>query len=348
MLMNTKLKAATLLISSALTAYSVQASSYSDVIVFGDSLSDVGNLHALDFAGGPAEGQTYGARFSNGPVLVEYIASSIKGIDVTANPLSPSLHLTGNNVGTNYAVAGAKSLDEDGDPTTFDTNLPTQINAYLAANNFSSDSNALYLMTIGGNDIRAARDIIAYNINQTTTSETPRLDAYDFIYQAAEGTVTEIAKLAATGAQDIILINAPDIGAIPETPLIQSQVIAGSSGFIEKLQAKYLNYSTSNLTNTYNALTKIGLAKLTRELNSQGLEPNIQVFDFNGIFQSIIKSPSTYDFTNVSEACNYIFSAQEIKPECFISTDYLFFDEVHPTTKGHSIAAAALIQDLQL
>lgn len=51
------------------------ASSFSAVVVYGDSLSDNGNLHAV--AGLPLSPPYYKGRFSNGPVAVEQLATGL-------------------------------------------------------------------------------------------------------------------------------------------------------------------------------------------------------------------------------------------------------------------------------
>ncbi len=46
--------------------------------------------------------------------------------------LTPSYHLLPvNSFGNNYAIAGAKAVDDDGDESTPDINLPTQVNGFL-------------------------------------------------------------------------------------------------------------------------------------------------------------------------------------------------------------------------
>ena len=73
--------------------------------------------------------------------------------------ISNALHLTGTRHGNNFAVAGAVTIDKDGDGTTPDINLSTQVNSYLAFNGHQAEPVALYVLMIGGNDIRAARTI---------------------------------------------------------------------------------------------------------------------------------------------------------------------------------------------
>ena len=76
------------------------ASDISQLVIFGDSLSDTGNLGSV-IGGIPAP--YFNNRISNGPVAVETLSAKFND---TANA---SLHLLGLNAGHNYAVAGAKA-----------------------------------------------------------------------------------------------------------------------------------------------------------------------------------------------------------------------------------------------
>lgn len=95
---------------------------FSGLVVFGDSLSDMGNA----------------GRFSDGPVWVEHLAATF---DLT---LAPS-----GSGGSNYAVGGARTHGAPGA-------LRGQVDAFLAAGGPSLDGEALYVVFGGGNDLLAA------------------------------------------------------------------------------------------------------------------------------------------------------------------------------------------------
>jgi phospholipase/lecithinase/hemolysin len=117
-----------LVIGSALFALIGYAHPISQVVSFGDSLSDNGNLFALTgYPGAPY----WQGRFSNGPVWVEYLSSD----------LGKTLN--------DYAYGGA-------DTDTVNTLAPGtgirwQVDSYLAAHP-SVDSDALYVLNGGTND----------------------------------------------------------------------------------------------------------------------------------------------------------------------------------------------------
>lgn len=167
--------------------------SYSQVFIFGDSLSDTGNLASVI---GDFPPPYFMNRVSNGPVAVDTFTTELGH---TANA---SLHLIGPEVGSNYAVAGANALGEE----LIDLN--TQIMSFHANHGFVAPSDALYVIFIGGNDIRSARSVA-------------ELSAAKLIVKAAANEVRQaILSLSSTGARSFILVNAPNVGLIPETQLI--------------------------------------------------------------------------------------------------------------------------------
>lgn len=100
------------------------ANAFSDVYVFGDSLSDAGALAVLSPANCPPPPYA-GCRFSNGPVWVENLASRLG--------LSASTACAG---GTNYAIGGQRS----------DQILGGQIPLFSSHMGGVADSSALYVI----------------------------------------------------------------------------------------------------------------------------------------------------------------------------------------------------------
>ena len=74
---------------------SAQASMYSDLVFFGDSLSDTGNVLSLSTAFAPPPFPSFPAapgRFSNGPVWAEYLA---QGLGFAGNAAPSNLFFAG-------------------------------------------------------------------------------------------------------------------------------------------------------------------------------------------------------------------------------------------------------------
>ncbi|MEO7387019.1 MAG: SGNH/GDSL hydrolase family protein [Gammaproteobacteria bacterium] len=178
---------------------SSQAFAYSSLYVFGDSLSDTGNIYIS--TGGIPLPPYAGGRFSNGPVWVETLAANL---GLAANPA-----LGG---GTNYAFGGAPT----GAPySSSSPSLTYQVNTlYLPSVAGAADPNALYVVWGGGNDVRAIG-----------TGAAPP--------SAIASSVTNIANiintLAAAGAQNFVVPNLPDIGLTPEAIAGGPAAVAGAT-----------------------------------------------------------------------------------------------------------------------
>ncbi len=173
---------------------SAQASAYSTMYVFGDSLSDTGNVNIV--TGGVPFPPYATGRFSNGPVWVETLATNLG--------LSASAALAG---GTNYAFGGAAT----GAP--FTSSVPTltqQVSSYfLPGVGGVADPNALYVVWGGGNDVRTGDpSVLTYSVPNISNI---------------------ITTLAAAGATNFLVPNLPDIGLTPEAQAGGPAVVAGAT-----------------------------------------------------------------------------------------------------------------------
>ncbi|MDH3637232.1 MAG: SGNH/GDSL hydrolase family protein [Gammaproteobacteria bacterium] len=170
----------------ALSVSVAQAGSFNELVAFGDSLSDTGNLTSV--FGIPLAPYAAG-RFSNGPIWIDHLASNL-GLS--------SLNSEGG--GTNYAWAGATS----GPGGTFGVpfSLLDQSTTYLTDVGGAANPNALYSIWIGGNDVlnAAVGDPIGAIADQ-----------------AAANVASVITDLAAADAMTFLVPNLPDIGLTPSS-----------------------------------------------------------------------------------------------------------------------------------
>jgi len=288
----------------------VQAdTSFSRVYVYGDSLSDTGNLASVigDFPSPPF----FMNRVSNGPVAVEILAARL-GLTADA-----SLHLIGPSVGSNYAVAGARAISSQ------PIDLNTQVMLFLANHGSIAPSDALYVMFIGGNDLRAARDVTSF------------VDAKVIVKEAAKEVRKTIETLAQTGASTFLLVNFPNIGAIPETQLIAN---ATSNPELIKRASKV------------SKLYRKELHKIAEQLEEEN-EINIVEFDLFDFFKKLLRKADSLGFTNTTDPC--FFSGAVIpgfNPECNFGANFdqfIFFDEIHPTARVHALVGEALFEALE-
>jgi phospholipase/lecithinase/hemolysin len=281
---------------------SANAGPYSAEYVFGDSLSDNGNLAAafgLTFPDPPS----YHNSFTNGPVAVQLLAQSL-GLN-----LNPSLWVTSPSVpaGTNYAVAGATSSPTatHGTPAI---SLPAQVGAFSIYNSGSADPNALYVVMIGGNDVR---DAALYDTGS---------DATDAITAGVGTELAEISTLSAEGAKNFLVVNVPNVGIIPEF----AQENPGDA-------SNATAYSISYDDQLYAGLKDLGLPAGDRLTD-------FDLFDFN---KNLLQNAGFYGFTNTTDPCftntTPPFMTAATTPLCVpdgpganIST-YVYWDHIHPT-----------------
>ncbi|MFO8038715.1 MAG: SGNH/GDSL hydrolase family protein [Sodalinema sp.] len=267
------------------TLVDVGLSGTGDFVVFGDSLSDTGNLFlALDQQQPPSPPYFQG-RFSNGPILPEWMAERL-GV------AAPIPALAGGN---NYAFAGAQT-----GPGTLDNGAPNvgqQIEAYLSQDRPESED--LFYLSAGANDLIFGQ-------------RSPEA--------IADHLTDHISTLAEAGAQQFLISNLPDIGQLPAV-LSQGQGDVLTGAVLEtnqRLDARF-------------------------ESLEQQLGIDILELDFAGAFEEILQNPQQFGFTNTTESALDPLTGEVVdNPE-----EYLFWDEIHPSTRTHELITRLSLTELQ-
>lgn len=310
----------------SLTALGAQgATAYSNMYVFGDSLSDSGNdLLLTNGVPSPlfySDDNNNQGRFTNGLNYVDRLAANF-GLS-----LAPSVA-----GGTNYAHGGARTDSIwDGLRALGGLDFNAQIGAYLdnlKASGTAGDPNALYVLWIGSNDMA---DAFAAG-----PSAVPG---------AIHDTVLDIAgalgALQTAGARNFLIGNLPDLSL---TPLGRSRAALNSGGDpdIEK----------SILQGLHNGSAAFNAA-LSKVLPSVSLASStVTVFDAFALQTAMTNNPSAYGLTNVTVPC---FDGQvdgsrspgsATVNECSNEGEYLYYDMLHPTAVLHDWAARSIYAQL--
>ena len=209
--------AASLCLASLPAAAFVAAAPFTGLYVFGDSLSDNGNVFALTGGTFPAPPYFQG-RFSNGVVAVEHLATGL-GLN---NPLQfHDLAFGGARTGTTGAADGLVGAP---------TGMLSQLSGYQSSlGGSAANSGALYVVWGGANDMRDgfASGTVAVSMNTAITN-----------------LATIVNTLHTLGARNFLLPNLPDLGLTPEA-------IGAGSGDGASFVSELFN---QNLAQTYNAL----------------------------------------------------------------------------------------------
>ncbi len=187
------------------------AASITQVISFGDSLSDNGNLFA-DTGGTFPPAPYWNGRFSNGPVWVETIAAA-KGVP-----------LNGWARGGATTGGGSVTTPAFGNVNGPFMGLQDQIAAYLGTVGGVADPNGLYTVWASANDFLSAPggEIAA-------------------IGPAITNLLTAIGALVAAGAQHFVLPNLPDLGLTPRSVLAGPAAMLAGTALSGAFNGAYFN-----------------------------------------------------------------------------------------------------------
>lgn len=303
--MKTMMIRSSILLLASLLPISASALTFNNLFVFGDSLSDSGNVYNATLNQFPPP--PYAQRFSNGLVTVEQLAV-MAGIS-----LNPST-----SGGTNYAFGGADTGIVPG--TSFDnyvaqsnpstplvglngTGMQNQVAAFGLSGTAFDPNTSLFVVWGGANDIFTWLD----GLTPATIDQV--------IGTAVSHLIGSISTLASLGAKNFLVPNLVDLGYTP---------LGISTGGLQQL-------GLSQITNSFNAALNQGLDSLASQ--------TIFRPDLNNLFSLVQANPSAYGFTNVTDACfdRATFIA------CPNPDQYLFWDGVHPTTTGHAVLATGLL-----
>ncbi|MFL6528713.1 MAG: SGNH/GDSL hydrolase family protein [Chthoniobacterales bacterium] len=284
---------------------------FSQIILFGDSLSDTGNVnHRIeDITGGqigyPSGSYNYSnGRFTNStdtdPPARKYVG--VWHEQMARLFLNLPAATNSEDGGLNYAFGGAtlengtQTRSIEGSPVTVTIdNIGKQIDDFLANHTF--DPNALYILWGGGNDLRT--DESATNVTAT-----------------ANRVSVHITRLAQAGAKYILVPNVPAIGTIPQ--------YIGNDEHAQALDVASLSYRDQ---------LKAVIDTTVANLAAQKINVTVYQFDEWRSNLQIYADPATYGFINVTNSAQ---GRSDFNPDQFV-----FWDDVHPTTAGHYYIAKA-------
>jgi thermolabile hemolysin len=243
-----------LTIAAILVPDRVFAATFSQLVVYGDSLSDLGR--SFDATGGiaPPYGNVTGGRFSNGPLWVEYLAANL-GIATTPN--------------TNFAVGGAATGTVNTVANELNANSipilkPSQLVGIQQQvnNNAIGDPDALYIVWGGANDYLGGGTI------------DPTIPV---------GNLTnEISTLISRGAKNILVPNLPNLGALPGT-----RTNSAAAGLSALTQGHNINLALS-IASLQQANPSVKLTVLDVNNLFAGVVSNPSRFSFSNVTDSCL------------------------------------------------------------
>jgi phospholipase/lecithinase/hemolysin len=249
------------------------AAAFSELVVFGDSLSDIGNISQATFELQPGP-YYYSGRFSNGPVYAEAVATGLG--------LAPLARSTAG--GGDFAYGGAKTTGTGGLEGLFIRDVDEQVDTFLASR--TADPDALFLVLAGANDLIDGQTNVNVPVGQLTTDITRLIDA---------------------GARQFLVLNLPLLGLVPRyngnptqavtMSSLTSQFNAALADALEGLEDGAIGLTIHRLdvaaliNQVVSSPAAFGLANVT-DSAAPGLEPGDSSYDTG----QIVSEPDAYLF----------------------------------------------------
>lgn len=282
------------------------ATAFSGLYVFGDSLSDTGNIYSLTAHSTPVSPPYSNGRFTNGNVWVQDLSSSL-GL----GPVTPSLA-----GGNDYAFGGAQTGTTLAH-TQNNTDLPGQFAAFHAQVP-APQSNALYTLWIGANDLNAlfgglaSGAIAPSNINADLSQVIGNVNNF-------------VSGLATAGMRNLLVLGLPDLSKTPDAVALANST-ANPVALLAAIQQITKQYNSALSGSLVTLASKDGFA-LTQ-------------VDTYQLLDQVGQNPGKYGLSNVTDPC---WTGNLTDPTsgsvCSQPDKYLFWDGEHPTAAGHQVLA---------
>lgn len=303
--------AAALLMLALVPGPALAGQGFERVVAFGDSLSDPGNVFVLT---GTIQHKPYpvipgapypigGLHFSNGETWVEQLATEL-GAEPTANPA-----LRAPGVFSNYAFGGARARGAGG-PGDSPT-LTDQVMLFLDDYGGQAPPDALYTLSIGGNDLRDAA--------LADPAEAPAI-----IGAAIQAIADNLQVLVASGARHFVVANQPDLSLVPAIALQNDPD---------------LNLAALRASLAFNEALEVVLAGIEAVAGVR-----IARIDAFALTTQLSMDPEPLGFDDGRTPC-LAFGVQG-NAICNNRDGHFYWDGIHPTRAGHALIARRALEAL--
>lgn len=305
----------TTILASTFTGTARANNTIDELVIFGNSISDTGNVYSLTNNTFPPEPLYNQGRFSNGLLWIDYVSQDL-GLNLSN---FYDTNATDFSEGINFSVGGATTNTTTlGDlPDLSFPGVSTQVNSYLNYLNGSTiDEDALIVYWSGENDYVQAFQ----NEGTLLSPEVPITNISDSLEQ-----------LANAGAENVLVANLIDLA---DVPLAQS--------FIPPEQLNQLTL----LTEAHNDALNSAIASL----NTAFPETEFVIFDANSLLENIFNNSTAFGLIDDPiESClspnNFPDIAPNVVP-CDNPEEYFYYDNQHFTNAVHQLIADDALQTI--
>ena len=270
-------------IINSLTVVEKELPTWDKIYVFGDSLSDTGNVLNLTEGQFPTLPYAKG-RFSNGDIWLDYLSEKLDlDIELLGDSLSGDFTSNGEfeDSSLNFAIGGATSGEENVGIVPF--GLKQQIDNFKLQSQSSQETlnDDLFSVWIGANDY------FSFIEDDPTTEEIIETNFPDRNQEIVSSVIevvdinigNAVRDIIDAGGENIAIFNLPNID---RTPLAQN-LVEKDRHILQKLTILH-NQHLSNLIQ-----------------ETEVSNPNVNIFeiDVDRLFDEILENPHDFGFTNV-------------------------------------------------
>lgn len=295
-----------LMLLLSLYAYAASSKTIDQVVVFGDSLSDNGNLYEYMDHQLPMSPPYYAGRFTNGPVWVELLMDKVY-------PVNGQAHLL------DYAFGGAGIATDGEQEDEAGFTLRNQIKNYLDTHQDGAQPNTLYVVWIGANNY--------FNLPD---------HADEAVHLVIDGIHKNIVNLIQQGAKHILVLNIPNLSKIPAA--IEYDAV-NELGYMSLEHNRLLKTMTDQLIKDYPQVQFINY-DVTHIMDDIIDHP--KQYGFTNATQTCSDLEEGLENVHHPMISKSLFLSS-INQKAFVQDDicygYLFFDLYHPTAHAHIIMA---------
>lgn len=297
------------------------AQPFNEVISFGDSLTDVGNVAGLTIPGNSPviNGYYLQTHFSDNIIWIETLAN-YWGLPARTPGRGSSTSLPPQRDGNDWAWGGSEAAAGSVQPTGVTEPIPnllSEVVQYLETH--KPDPNTLYSIWSGADNL-----LIGGKFGPKAAKK------------AVSAVKEAVRRLEAAGARNFIIFNMPKLGDTPS---------AQSGGRIDEFLADVYSHF-------YNKDLDKAIKKLRKKSKPDTTIYFVDIFREFVVIVDTVNSGRTYTprffvpgppvaINNVKDEALNVFNATGTFP-----TNYLFWDDVHPTTQGHQVVAGLVLRSI--
>lgn len=327
------------------TAAATGEHQFETVYVFGDSLSDTGNVLVGSGNEVPFPLFYNAGRWSNGPVWSDYLTKALVGSpDGTDFALPASLlFFFASGQTTTCPMAGASCSYAFGGSGTQDSETPTGLSPGLLSQigmfeaelppSGTADPKALYVIWSGANNylFPAFNQIFGPLFGPLLAPDKPKAVVADIAHA--------IEELTRLGAEKFLVVNLPDLGTAPLAAPVLGPIVEPA-----------IRKNLTKQTLKHNRRLARAISKLNRKPPENGRE--ILLLDAYTLFELELSAPGSNEAGPASgcllppfygtPSCDPAFP-----PDFEASLTTKIWDEQHPTTELHEALAQRALRILK-